>query len=54
MSPIYVSCWSVGCVASTLIFGFGCGQGAGFVCCHCTGTWAVLDNTHGKDSGAFH
>ena len=26
---------------------------AGFVCCHCTGRWAVLDNTHGKDSGAF-
>ena len=27
---------------------------AGFVCCHCTGRLAVLDNTHGKDSGAFH
>ena len=26
---------------------------AGFVCCHCTGRWAVLDNTHDKDSGAF-
>ena len=26
---------------------------AGFVCCHCTGRWAVLDNTHGKNSGAF-
>ena len=26
---------------------------AGFVCCHCTGRCAVLDNTHGKDSGAF-
>ena len=26
---------------------------AGFVCCHCTGRWAVLDNTHGKDSGVF-
>ena len=26
---------------------------AGFVCCHCTGRWAVLDDTHGKDSGAF-
>ena len=26
---------------------------AGFVCCHCTRRWAVLDNTHGKDSGAF-
>ena len=25
----------------------------GFVCCQCTGRWAVLDNTHGKDSGAF-
>ena len=25
----------------------------GFVCCHCTGRWAVLDITHGKDSGAF-
>ena len=24
-----------------------------FVCCHCTWRWAVLDNTHGKDSGAF-
>ena len=24
-----------------------------FVCCHCTGRWAVSDNTHGKDSGAF-
>ena len=27
---------------------------AGFVCCHCTGRWAVLDDTLGKDSGAFH
>ena len=26
---------------------------AGFVCCHCTGRWAVLDNSHGKDSGVF-
>ena len=26
---------------------------AGFVYCHCTGKWAVLDNIHGKDSGAF-
>ena len=26
---------------------------AGFVCCHCTGRWAVLDNTHGKERGAF-
>ena len=26
---------------------------AGFACCHCTGRWAVLDNTHGKDSCAF-
>ena len=26
---------------------------AGFVCCHCTRRRAVLDNTHGKDSGAF-
>ena len=26
---------------------------AGFVCCHCTGRWAVLDYTHGKDSGAL-
>ena len=26
---------------------------AGFVCCHCTRRWAVLENTHGKDSGAF-
>ena len=26
---------------------------AGFVCCHCTRRWAVLGNTHGKDSGAF-
>ena len=26
---------------------------AGFMCCHCTGRWAVLDNTHVKDSGAF-
>ena len=26
---------------------------AGFVCCHCTERWAVTDNTHGKDSGAF-
>ena len=26
---------------------------AGFVYCHCTGRWAVLDNTHCNDSGAF-
>ena len=26
---------------------------AGFVYCHCTDRWAVLHNTHGKDSGAF-
>ena len=26
---------------------------AGFVNCHCTGRWVVLDNTHGKDSGVF-
>ena len=26
---------------------------AGFVYCHCTGRRAVLDNTHGKDSGAL-
>ena len=26
---------------------------AGLVYCHCTGRWAVLDNTHGKDSGAI-
>ena len=26
---------------------------AGFVYCDCTGRWAVLDNTHSKDSGAF-
>ena len=26
---------------------------AGFVYCHCTGMWAVLDNTHGKDCGPF-
>ena len=26
---------------------------AGYVCCHCTGRRAVLDNTHGKGSGAF-
>ena len=26
---------------------------ADFVYCHCTGRWAVLDNTHGKDSGSF-
>ena len=26
---------------------------AGYVYCHCTGRWAVLDNTHGNDSGAF-
>ena len=26
---------------------------AGFGCCYCTGRWGVLDNTHGKDSGAF-
>ena len=26
---------------------------AGFVYCHCTGRWAVFDNTHSKDSGAF-
>ena len=26
---------------------------AGFVYCHCTGRWAVLDNTHSKDSCAF-
>ena len=25
---------------------------AGFVCCHCTRRWTVLDNTHGKDSTA--
>ena len=25
----------------------------GFVCCQCTGRWAVLDNILGKDSGAF-
>ena len=27
--------------------------GADFVYCHCPGSWAVLDNTHGKGSGAF-
>ena len=27
---------------------------AGIVYCHCTVRWAVLDNTHGKDNGAFH
>ena len=26
---------------------------AGFVCCQCTGRWAVLDNTRSKGSGAF-
>ena len=26
---------------------------AGFVYCHYTGRWVVLDNTHGKDSGAL-
>ena len=26
---------------------------AGFVCCHCTGRWTVLDNTHSIDSDAF-
>ena len=26
---------------------------AGFVRCHCTRRWAVLDNAHDKDSGAF-
>ena len=26
---------------------------AGFVYCHCTGRWAVLDNTPGKDIGAY-
>ena len=26
---------------------------AGFVYCHCKKRWAVLDNTHGKYSGAF-
>ena len=26
---------------------------AGFVYSHCTGRWAVLDNTHGKIIGAF-
>ena len=25
----------------------------GFVCCQCTGRWAVLDNTRSKSSGAF-
>ena len=25
----------------------------GFVYCRCTGRWAVLDNTYGKDSGVF-
>ena len=25
----------------------------GFVCCHCTRGRALLDNTHGKDRGAF-
>ena len=26
---------------------------AGLVYCHCTGRWALFDNMHGKDSGAF-
>ena len=26
---------------------------AGFVYCHFTRRWAVIDNTHGKDRGAF-
>ena len=26
---------------------------AGFVCCQCTGRWAVLDNTRSKCGGAF-
>ena len=26
---------------------------AGFVCFHCTGRWAELDNKHDKDSGAY-
>ena len=26
---------------------------AGFVYCHCTGRWTVLDNTHSKESNAF-
>ena len=26
---------------------------AGFVCCHCTRRWAVLDNTQGEDGGEF-
>ena len=26
---------------------------AGYVCCHCTRRRAVVDNTHGKDSGAL-
>ena len=26
---------------------------AGFVYCHCTGRWAVLDNAHCKDIGAY-
>ena len=25
----------------------------GFVYCHCTGRWPVLDNTHDKESCAF-
>ena len=25
----------------------------GLVCCHCTRSWLVLDNTHSKDSSAF-
>ena len=26
---------------------------ASFAYCHCSGRWAVLDNTHSKDSSAF-
>ena len=51
------------CFASTFNFGLGCGycllaipplKCAGFVNCHCTGRWVVLDNTQGEDSGTFH
>ena len=50
------------CVASTFTFDLGYGHCfgirsrvicAGFVYCHCTGSWAVLDNTYGDDGGAL-
>ena len=53
---------SVWCVASTLTCGLGCGHRFvirstvdlfRFCVSSLTGRWAVLENTQGKDSGAF-